>query len=35
LLLVERVMQMAEMANAEVGDLENENRIAVTFGAPS
>ena len=33
LLLVQRVMQMAEMRDAEIGHLENENRIAVPLGA--
>ena len=33
LLLGERVMQMAEMGDAQVRDLEHEDRIAVTLGA--
>ena len=33
LLLREGVMQMAEMGDAQVGDLENEDRIAIALGA--
>ena len=33
LLLVERVVQMAEMADAQIGDLEDEDRVAVPLGA--
>ena len=33
LLLGQRVMQMAEMGDAQIGDLEDEDRIAVPLGA--
>jgi hypothetical protein len=33
LLLRERVVQMAEMRDAQTGDFEDEDRIAVPFGA--